>query len=175
MEHCCGHTFFETQKTQNIIEEVLFEEHSLVNSFAQFKPAVEELYSPYLGGVDINLLSTLDEDTLALEHTVTFGGKDLLIKVIDCKQHNLNHTSRYRLQQLEKLSAASVNKNDNRYYHYLILLSSKNIAERENRSEDVKKIESKLKEFKEDVDNFEEIYQRVVDNYPEVLDVKKKK
>ena len=48
-----------------------------------------DLYSAYLGKVSVSLLSDVEGDNFLLEDKLRVGTKDILVKVIDCKEHNL--------------------------------------------------------------------------------------
>ena len=92
MEHSCGQSFSELQKHQNLVGgdvKFIVTENSLTDT-KSFGQTEVELYTAYLGKVSVNVSSTLD-NTMVLEHTLTFGEKKILVKVIDCNKNKLNY------------------------------------------------------------------------------------
>ena len=168
MNTCCGQSYYEIIKNNTDIHEITLNDNKLVNNEFGFKNTVTDLYSSYLGKVSINVLTDKSGNNFLFEHKLKIGNSDILIKVIDCKEHNLSHQSRYNLSQLERLDAMKLNLTDNIYYYYLILLVSYQIAKQENRKNDIQEINNKLNQLKT-IDNYENYKIKVQNKYPDLL------
>ena len=170
MNSCCGQSYYQFIKGKSVMNEVLFNEKKLSNYGYGFGTDVASLYSAYLGKVSINLLSDGNKRNFLLEHKINVGGKELLVKVIDCKEHSINPQQKYNLSQLERLSSMKISLTDNFFYYYATLLVSKRISKQENRVQDIKEIETRLGEFRNNP-NFSSYHERVKNEFSDLLNV----
>jgi len=168
MNSCCGQSYYQVIKNKNTMDDVLFNEKKLANHGYGFSADIASLYSAYLGKVNVNLCSDESKRNFILEHKINIGGKELLVKVIDCIEYNLNPRLKYDLSQLERLEGMRINLTDNVFYYYATLLVSKHIAKQENRVNDIKEIKDRLEELKNDP-NFASYNKRVKNEYPKLL------
>ena len=169
MKHTCGQSHRQVSQgfsklgagVYNIIEYKGREAFNLV-------PVKEKLYSAYLGNVEVELSKSKGVDStcyLEANYTDAKTGRSILVKVIDAKRYKLDSDSEYDVGQLRELDAMQLNLEDNCYFYYVTLLSSRMIAVLENRIKDVEQIDVKIKQYVVDA----KIVSRIQKEYPFLL------
>jgi Zn-dependent metalloprotease len=167
MESACGYSCYHILKHKNALtSDVLVS--TVVNNINDYNAESVKLYSAYTGKVSVNLHIDTSKSNYLLENKINIGGKEITIKVLDSKEHNLNQDVQYNLQELLNLKSMNINLNENVYKYYLILLISNKIAKQENRINDCAKIEIKIQNLKNDV-TYPSIIEKVNKNYPDLL------
>ena len=161
MPHSCGQSHYQLNLNS---ADFSIDTNQIENYIAPSLSSVSrQLYSSYLGPVTVDV--TVSGDTALLEKYHPIGGKQLLIKVVNAQEHNLSDKLQYSLQKLKSLSAQKINLSKNKYYYALTLLCNKKLAQLNQNSQLVSKIELELSPFLRDTT----IMTQASSTYPELV------
>ena len=163
MLHSCGQTHFQLKHhSKGFVVEPDTIQHNispvLLDSVEQI-----ELYTSYLGKVMVNV--TINDDTVCLEKYHKVHNKQLLVKIVDATEHNIDGNRQYSLNKLKSLSSKKINIEDNKYYYFLTLLCTKKLAQINSNSDNIQNIQNKIDQF---LSNSSFIFKANKD-YPELL------
>ena len=161
MLHTCGQTHFQMKLDSNdfTVE---------VNEINNYQPpsltsTTIQLYTAYLGKVSVDV--SISGNTISLEKYHNVNNKNILVKVLDATEHNLNQNRQYSINTLKSLSANKIDMSKNEYHYVLTLLTIKKLAQLNNNTDKIDKADELLKPF---ISN-SEIITKVTSEYPELL------
>ena len=118
MLHSCGQTHFKS-RINRVGFSIDANNIDIVDNYqpTNFTTTTIQLYTSYLGQVNIQVSDI--KDTISLENYHTVNNKKILVKVVDAEEHNLSDQNQYTLNKLKSLSSKKININDNKYYYVL--------------------------------------------------------
>ena len=114
-----------------------------------------KLYSSYLGQVEIPCVKKSGE--YILDSIIKIENRNLLIKSLDAKQHDLSDEYIFNLEYLETLESVKVNVVNNKMAYYLNLLI-------QNKMKDKEQIKKRIEKFKnEELDSIKDLLNSFID------------
>ena len=153
MIHTCGQSHLKLEIDRGHLSNSLFVNTQDNNSFGiqTITSSNIDVYTAYLGKVSINVHKS-DNHNISLETYHKVNNKNLLVKVVDAVENNLNSKYSYPLQYLKSRQPKKINLEKNKYYYVLTLLCRQKIAFLSNDTETLKIFTQKVEEFKKDAE-----------------------
>ena len=165
MLHSCGQTHFKS-RINRVGFSIDANNIDIVDNYqpTNFTTTTIQLYTSYLGQVNIQVSDI--KDTISLENYHTVNNKKILVKVVDAEEHNLSDQNQYTLNKLKSLSSKKININDNKYYYVLTLLCTKKLAQVNNNATFVSQLDELIKPFLND----KSLIEKTTKEYPDLIE-----
>ena len=129
-------------------------------------PCTHTLYSAYVGNVDLDC-ATHAKNRVFLQSTVTdqSTGQSIDVRVINAREHKLSDSVTYSTEYLKQLHPMIIDKDENKYYYLVVLLSSNRLAGLQNRKKEEALISQKISSLAPT----ETLLTRVKSQYPQLF------
>ena len=146
MLHSCGQSHYQLKKNRfgiNTFSPTIY--HFSENPLFCVQ---KQLYTSYLGSVNVNVVD--EKEYVSLETYHTINGRQILVKVVDAKENSLNDKNHYSLSYLRTLPAKKINISQNQYAYFLLQLCNKKFAQLNQNNDLIKKLDVIIKPFMQD-------------------------